>query len=218
VIAERCIPDGMLRRPKTRAALAYAERLHAGQQRGVDRAPFITHPLEVACLLDRVGAPDRVIAAGVLHDIIEKTDVDAADLRARFGATVTRLVLAVSEDDRISGYVRRKAALREQVAQAGTEAMMVFAADKISKVQELSREHAAIRRAHRQPGGGSRARERRLAHYHSCLVMLEDHLGDSPLVTQLRSELEALSTQHCAGSCEPHRRHCAPDPGNNTTV
>ena len=56
--------------PKTIAALAYAERLHAGQRRQADGAPFILHPLEVCCLLYHTGAPDHVIAAGVLrrHD------------------------------------------------------------------------------------------------------------------------------------------------------
>ena len=62
---------------RTRAALAYAEEQHAGQQRNVDSTPFITHPIEVALLLFDAGANDDVIAAGVLHDTIEKTSTDA---------------------------------------------------------------------------------------------------------------------------------------------
>ena len=99
--------------------------------------PFILHPLEVASLLFDAGAPDHLIAAGVLHDTIEKTHVVASDLRERFGSRVAALVLAVSEDESITGYVQRKAALREQVARAGEEALMLFAADKLSKVREL---------------------------------------------------------------------------------
>jgi guanosine-3',5'-bis(diphosphate) 3'-pyrophosphohydrolase len=67
----------------TQAALTFAERLHAGQQRRVDGAPFVVHPLEVACVLFSAGAPDHVIAAGALHDILEQTNADSADLRAR---------------------------------------------------------------------------------------------------------------------------------------
>ena len=52
-------------------------------------------------------------------------------------------MLAVSDDHRILGYAQRKAALREQVASAVGEALMVFAADKIShavrQAQVLSR-------------------------------------------------------------------------------
>ncbi len=75
--------------------------MHRGQRREVDGAPFIVHPLEVASLLYFAGAPDTVVAAGVLHDVIEDTDAAAGDLRARVGDLVTKLVLAVSEDDRI---------------------------------------------------------------------------------------------------------------------
>ena len=90
--------------PKTKAAIAYATRMHDGQERQIDGAPFIVHPLEVAALLYEACAPDYLIAAGVLHDTIEKTDARLNDLRERFGARVATLVLAVSEDKHINGY------------------------------------------------------------------------------------------------------------------
>jgi (p)ppGpp synthase/HD superfamily hydrolase len=178
----RRLPDLTTRLPETRAALAYAEEQHAGQRRKADGAPFIEHPIEVGWLLYRAGAPDHVIAAGLLHDTIEKAGVDAAELRARFGVRTAELVAAVSEDEHISGYARRKAALREQVAAAGPEALMVFAADKVSKVRELT------------IGGSPRRPQRRLTHYRRCLELLERLLGDSPLVSQLRNELDNLAT------------------------
>ena len=58
------IPDSAQRLPKTKAAFAYARRLHAGQSRKADGAPFIFHPREVATLLYGAGAPDHLIAAG----------------------------------------------------------------------------------------------------------------------------------------------------------
>jgi (p)ppGpp synthase/HD superfamily hydrolase len=164
------------------AALAYAEERHAGQTRKVDGAPFIEHPLEVAWLLYRAGAPDRVIAAGVLHDTLEKTDADTDELRTRFGPDTTDLVLAVSEDPGIRTYARRKAALRAQVAKAGPEALMVFAADKISKVRENS-----LGATQKRPS------QRRLTHYRRCLELLEQRLPDSPLVIQLRAEFDRIS-------------------------
>ena len=186
----RGLADPARKLPQTRVALAYARERHAGQKRGCDGAPFIEHPIEVATLLADAGAPDHVIAAGLLHDTIEKTDADAADLRRRFGATIATLVQAVSEDDQIRGYRERKAALRRQVAAAGPEALAIFAADKISKVRELSRPPSpAVRGAGAQPAA---PRPRRLAHYRHCLGMLEELLGGSPLVAQLRRELAAL--------------------------
>jgi (p)ppGpp synthase/HD superfamily hydrolase len=77
--------DGL---PQTHLAVTYAERMHAGQRRA-DGSPFILHPLEVASLLYYTGAPDHLIAAAVMHDLIEKTDASAADLQARFGPRIT---------------------------------------------------------------------------------------------------------------------------------
>jgi (p)ppGpp synthase/HD superfamily hydrolase len=65
-----------------------------------------------------------------MHELIEKTDVSASDLRERFGARITELVLAVSDDDRIAGYTQREAALRGQVSVAGEEALTLFAAEQ----------------------------------------------------------------------------------------
>jgi HD domain len=100
--------------PITRRALEFAAEHHRGQRRDADRAPFIPHPLEVAQLLRGRDYPDAVVAAGVLHDVIEDPGVDSIDLERRFGAR-----------------------LREVVAAADADAAAVFAADKVAKVREL---------------------------------------------------------------------------------
>jgi hypothetical protein len=173
------------------AAVEYAQRMHADQCRG-DGTPFILHPLEVASLLHRDGAPDHLVAAGALHDLIEKTDVTESDLRQRFGSRITELVVAVSDDDRIRGYARRKAGLRQQVAGAGEEALALFAADKLSKLRELRRETAADVEGSVMPGRVRELRARRLRHYRRSLALLEERLPGSSLVRELRTELDAL--------------------------
>ena len=55
----------------------------------------IAHPLEVARLLEREGKPDEVIAAGLLHDTLEKTATTRAELQHRFGTRVAGLVESV---------------------------------------------------------------------------------------------------------------------------
>jgi (p)ppGpp synthase/HD superfamily hydrolase len=189
--------------PQTRAALRFARRCHRGQSRSTDGGPFIEHPLEVGRLLAGEGAADHVIAAGLLHDVLEKTTVGESELRNRFGSRVARLVAAVSEDETIRGYVARKAALRQQTAAAGPEALTIFAADKVSKVREL---RAAISEA---VGRGERVDAsllppRRLAHFRHCVGMLEERLGDSALVELLRVELAGLYHDY-RGSAEISR-------------
>lgn len=180
---------------QTLAALAYAVEQHAGQRRPPDGAPFVLHPIEVATLLADVGAPDHVVAAGVLHDTIEKTSTEAADLYERFGVRVASLVVALSEDPAISGYSARKAALRDQVQAAGDEALMVFAADKVSKARELRLTIARPAREGEGPQLGRRGTKayRKLAHYRHCAELLEERLADSPLVESLRHELAELA-------------------------
>lgn len=176
---------------QTQAATEYAERMHAGQQRA-DGTPFILHPLEVAALLFDNGAPDHLIAAGAMHDLIEKTDVSESDVRMRFGPRITELVLAVTDDNQITGYTKRKSALRQQVAGAGDEALTLFAADKLSKVRELRRESVLDSEISATPGRVRELRARRLKHYDCSLALLEERLPESPLVLKLRDELVAL--------------------------
>ena len=189
------IPRGVDGLPQTRAALDYASALHRGQVRKIDGAPFISHPREVAALLQGAGAPDHVSAAGVLHDVIEKTPATAVDLRRRFGSKVASLVLAVSEDERIASYAERKAALRAQAAAAGEEALMLFAADKISKARELRLKPL------RGAGISKSDRSRRLAHYRRSLTLLREQLPHSPLVEELADELSEVSGGSFADPC-----------------
>ncbi len=160
--------------PKALEALTSAGRLHAGQRRNADGAPFLLHLLEVGSLLYHANAPDHVIAAGYLHDVLEKTDADAHELRTRFGLAVANLVLALTEDSRITRYEERKAPLLNQVSAAGREALMVFAADKISKARDLHRE-----RARTAPPSTPGSRQR-FTDYQRSLRHLEQLLPDFP--------------------------------------
>jgi HD domain len=182
---------------RTLAAFAYAVEQHAGQRRASDGAPFVLHPIEVATLLAEVGAPDPVVAAGVLHDTIEKTSTEPEDLHRRFGARVAGIVVALTEDPEISGYGARKAALRDQVQAAGDDALMVFAADKVSKARELRLTFTRPPRpgARETPPLGRRSSKayRKLSHYRHCAELLEDRMAGSPLVESLRYELSELA-------------------------
>jgi (p)ppGpp synthase/HD superfamily hydrolase len=176
--------DFVDRSPLTRDALAFADQCHAGQTRGIDDLPFVTHPLEVACLLHEAGYADDVVAAGVLHDVLEDTDAQRSELESRFGSRVAELVDAVTDDPTIEDDVERKAALRRQVAKSGECAAVVFAADKVSKAREL--------RIRMSRGGHDDSDRGKFAHYEASLAMLEGLIPEHDLVTQLRVELKAV--------------------------
>jgi (p)ppGpp synthase/HD superfamily hydrolase len=174
-------------RPLVAAAVEWAAGKHASQRREVDQAPFILHPLEVAALLSGRACDEEVVAAGVLHDVVEKTDAGVADVHERFGDRVADIVAAVSEDPAIADYEQRKAALRRQIAAAGPDAHAVYAADKVTKAREL-RERA------RRDSLDDPDVHRRLEHYERSLETLRAVAGGLPIVDQLAFELWALRT------------------------
>lgn len=178
----RHVADGL---PLTEAALLFAAERHDGQLLPGDGVPFVRHPLEVASLLSDAGYGDEVVAAGVLHDVLENTHTPAGELEARFGRRVAELVREVSEDDSISDRRERKAALREQVARGPLEAAAIFAADKVSRARVLAPQLAA--------GLPADEAAPKLDHYRASLAMLQWRLGRRHrLVEQLRTELDRL--------------------------
>ena len=173
--------DGL---PVAREAARFASERHQGQRREADQASFVVHPMEVACLLARSGYPDRVVAAGVLHDVLEDTDARPDELEARFGPEVAGLVAAVSDDPSIADEEARKDELRERVRREGGYPAALYAADKVSKVREL--------RTLLARGGGREDVAPAVARHRKSLDMLEGAIPGSRLTAMLRFELEAL--------------------------
>jgi (p)ppGpp synthase/HD superfamily hydrolase len=178
--------DFVERSPLTRDALAFAAERHAGQTRDIEGVPFVTHPVEVACLLHEAGYSDEVVAAGVLHEVLEDTDVEREELASRFGEPVAGLVAAVSDDPSIEDSAERKAALRRQVASSGEEARAIFAADKVSKTREL--------RERISRGDADESDSLKLDHYRASLEMLDGLMPDRDLLDRLRAELDDLGS------------------------
>jgi hypothetical protein len=141
----------------------------------------------VAVLLRNRDYDDEVVAAGLLHDVVEDTDATVEDLRERFGDRVATLVAQLSDDPGIEDERGRKQRLREQVAQAGRDAQAIFAADKVAKARELRATAVRDPSAFDDPDI-----QLRLDHYEKSLQMLQNVLPDVPLVRQLEFELWAL--------------------------
>ena len=59
--------------------------------------PYIIHPIAVADLLKEIGASSSVIAAGLLHDVVEDTGIDLSEIEINFGLEVKVLVEGVTK-------------------------------------------------------------------------------------------------------------------------
>ncbi len=100
-----------------REALAVASEAHAGQVRnGSGGMPYIEHPKTVAERLAEHDYGDEVLAAALLHDVVEDSETTVEALRERFGEPVAGLVAALSDDESIADYRERKDEHRGRVA------------------------------------------------------------------------------------------------------
>jgi GTP pyrophosphokinase len=81
-----------------RRAYAVADHYHQGQMRK-SGAPYITHPLAVAILLAEIGMDTTTLAAALLHDTVEDTDLPIGQVKAEFGPEVAILVEGVTKLD-----------------------------------------------------------------------------------------------------------------------
>ncbi|MHC5027931.1 MAG: HD domain-containing protein [Planctomycetota bacterium] len=112
------------------AAASLAARAHAGQRRKDGKTPYAAHPTRVALTLTTVfGCNDEeILAAALLHDVIEDTTVDYDDLLEHFGPRVADLVAALSKDPRLVE-AERERRYDEQLAAAPWEARLIKLAD-----------------------------------------------------------------------------------------
>jgi guanosine-3',5'-bis(diphosphate) 3'-pyrophosphohydrolase len=127
------------RSPLVHAALKQARSDHEGQVRnGSGGMPYIEHPVRVAALLEEHGYGDEVLAAALLHDVVEDSETGLEELREKFGDGVAGLVGAMTDDETIDDYRQRKAEHRERLAAAPVEAMAIYGADKLTNVSALA--------------------------------------------------------------------------------
>ncbi len=77
-------------------AYVYSTEAHRGQVRKSGE-PYVTHPLEVSCLLADMKLDEYAISAGILHDTVEDTDATKEELQALFGDQVADIVDGVTK-------------------------------------------------------------------------------------------------------------------------
>lgn len=123
----------------TLRATSYAVLMHAGQQRKYTGEPYVVHCLKVAELVAEAGGSAEMIAAAMLHDVVEDTAATLADVEGRFGLVVAELVGWLTDVSRPEDGNRaiRKALDREHIAPAPPEAKTIKLADLISNTRSI---------------------------------------------------------------------------------
>lgn len=118
-------------------ALEFAINAHKDQIRKGDGKPYILHPVGVALNLAQEGADNITIAAGLLHDVLEDTEVSREILEKEFGTEIAKIVNDVTEQDKSLPWKVRKTQAIEHITKMGKRSLLVKTADKINNLESM---------------------------------------------------------------------------------
>lgn len=167
---------------------ALAKRAHEGQTRKESGAPYIEHPRAVAALLEEHGFEDEVIAAALVHDVVEDTSLTIDDVRRELGAEVAALVAAVTYDDSLS-WEEKRAKYIETVRAAPPEAKAISVADKIHNAKSVIAGHE--RQGNAVWNYFNRGRDVKIEFEEAMLKMLQE-TWRHPLVDEYAALIERM--------------------------
>ncbi|MEO0322528.1 MAG: HD domain-containing protein [Myxococcota bacterium] len=180
--------------PRVGEALKLAADAFAPIGRKGSGVPYLTHLLAVAATVGENGGDEEQIIAAVLHDYLEDIDgADAADLEARFGPRVRRLVEDLS--DAITRpkppWRARKEAYIASLRGKPAELKLISAADKLHNAESILRDHEVVGAAIWDRFTATR--EESLWYYRSIAGALGDG-WQHPLLERLRRTVDRLHT------------------------
>lgn len=129
-------------------AVLFAVKAHANTERRGKGFPYIIHPMEAVEIVATITSDQELLAAAILHDTVEDTDVTIEQIRAAFGDRVASLVasesdiqLEGSEED--TWHARKQAAI-DRLAAASRDAKIVALGDKLSNMRAICRDYAVL--------------------------------------------------------------------------
>ena len=130
-------------------ALEFSYKAHKGTYRKGTNIPYIVHPLDVASILMKNNAPEHVVIAGLLHDVVEDEDYTVSDIRNMFGEEVAELVHGASEPEELvnaeegkkKNWPERKAHTVDFIRNANHDMKLLSCADKLANIRDIINDH-----------------------------------------------------------------------------
>ena len=120
-------------------AIKFAVEAHGEQKRKYTNEPYVTHPLAVMKIVQEVPHTTEMLAAAVLHDVVEDTPVELSEIKHEFGPTVASYVEGLTDISRPEDGNRavRKALDKDHLAKQSAEVQTIKYADIISNTQDI---------------------------------------------------------------------------------
>ncbi len=129
-------------------ALIFATKAHANTERRGKAYPYIIHPMEAVAIVATITNDPELLAATVLHDVVEDTDFTEADIRKEFGDRVADLValesdIVVENMGESESWKARKQFAIERLSKVSRDAKIVAIGDKLSNLRAIQRDYEA---------------------------------------------------------------------------
>ena len=124
-------------------AISFAVKAHDGMRRRKSDAPYVLHPMEVAVIVGTMTDNQNVIAAGVLHDVVEDAGVSIDEIGEKFGPRIKELVASETENKREdlppeeTWRIRKTESLKVLESTDDIEVLMVWLGDKLSNIRAV---------------------------------------------------------------------------------
>ena len=174
-------------------AVAFAVDAHGPQTRKGGDIPYVSHLLGVASLVLEAGGDEDMAIAGLLHDTIEDTDVNAEGIEARFGRRVAGIVVGCTdsfEKPKLDWRVRKERYIAHLADErTSQDVLTVSAADKLHNARSMLADHRNLgdevaRRFNAGPTD-------QIWYYETVSAILQRRLP-SPLTSELRRTVDQL--------------------------
>jgi (p)ppGpp synthase/HD superfamily hydrolase len=126
---------------KINLALEVAAKAHVKQRRKGTNIPYIFHPAGVALILSQEGYSEDLIIAGILHDVVEDTNIKLDFIRKNFGENVANIVEGCTEPDKFWSWKKRKLHTIELLKTSHMDIKIVSCADKLHNIRTMITDH-----------------------------------------------------------------------------
>lgn len=130
-------------------AVVFSTKAHDGMRRRTSDIPYILHPLEVGAIIGTMTCKQEVIAAGILHDVVEDAGISINEIEEKFGKRVMQLVASETENKREdlppeqTWRIRKEETLAVLKSTDDIEIMMLWIGDKLSNIRAIYRAFSA---------------------------------------------------------------------------
>ena len=124
-------------------AAQFAIEAHRGVERRGKGFPYIIHPMEAASIVANITNDPEMLAAAILHDTVEDTDVTIEQIEELFGPRVARLVHADTAKKGASWRGRREIQI-ERFRQADRDSQIVALGDKLSNLRAIAIDYRSL--------------------------------------------------------------------------